>query len=152
MPILSVTFKRTTTTQKLQIQIISQSQYPEVIRSNSWINTNISGFLRATTSPALISILLRLISCKMWRIPVGCLHSSVVNLLWRHTGASLWMWISWKSSFTPVAQFKKWNSWLIQCTLGEIFQARCSFNWDDYGLQLVKTQNAVSQIDLIFSN
>ncbi len=39
-----------------------------------------------------------------------------------------------------VTHFRKWNPYIIQ-----IFQAFISWNFDDYGWQILKTQNSVSQ-------
>ncbi len=42
-------------------------------------------------------------------------------------------------------QFRKWNPYIINSLNSEIFQAFISWNFDDYGLQTMETQNSVSQ-------
>ncbi len=44
-----------------------------------------------------------------------------------------------------VTHFRKWNPYIILITQSEIFQAFISWNFHDYGLQIMKTQNSVSQ-------
>lgn len=62
-------------------------------------------------------------------------------------GASQEIRISSKSWFISAIQFKKWNSYVIQIhyTQTDLFQVFNSFNFDEYGLRLMKTQNSVSQ-------
>ncbi len=55
--------------------------------------------------------------------------------------------ILWKRSIFFVTHFRKWNPCIIQIhyTWSEIFKAFISWNFDDYGLQIMKTQFSVSE-------
>ncbi len=64
------------------------------------------------------------------------LHSACKHV--RYTGISKKKWISWKRSIFFVTHFR-----IIRHR--EIFQAFISWHLDDYGLQIMKTQNSVSQ-------
>ncbi len=63
-----------------------------------------------------------------------------------HTGTYQKIWISWKrSTFLSLISESETHILYRFITHSEIFQAFISWNFDDYGLQIMKTQNSVSR-------